>query len=89
MDRKNITIREDQTEWVHDRGVNLSQFVQDQLDEVMGPSDDELADAYRSNAKQARELNDEWANVSSEANHHLGDAPDVDTEDHSESGSDE
>lgn len=75
MDRKNITIREDQSEWVHERGVNLSQFVQEQLDEAMGPSDDELAQAYRENTEQAREMNEEWSNVSLEANQYLGEDP--------------
>lgn len=75
MDRKNITIREDQSEWVHERDVNLSQFVQEQLDEAMGPSDDDLAQAYRENAENARRMNDEWSDVSIEANLHLGEDP--------------
>lgn len=75
MDRKNITIREDQSEWIHERGVNLSQFVQEQLDKEMGPSDDELAQAYRENAENARQTNDEWSDVSVEANRHLGENP--------------
>ncbi|MCL7417445.1 MAG: hypothetical protein M8354_06360 [Halalkalicoccus sp.] len=72
MDRKNITIREDQSEWIAARGVNLSRFVQERLDEEMGPSDDELAEAYRENAENARQMNEEWSNVSTEANQHLG-----------------
>lgn len=75
MDRKNITIREDQSEWVQQRGVNLSQFVQERIDEEMGPSDDELAQAYRENAENARQMNAEWSDVSTEANQHLGPTP--------------
>lgn len=37
------------------------------------PTDEELAQAYRENAEQTRELNDEWRNVSREATQHLGD----------------
>lgn len=77
MDRKNITIREDQAEWIRRADVNLSRFVQDRLDEEMGPSDDELEAAYRENAEQARRVNDEWEHVSTEANQYLGDAPAV------------
>lgn len=73
MDRKNITIREDQSEWVSDNEVNLSRFVQEQLDEAMGPSEDDLAQAYRENAEQARETNEAWNNVSLEANQYVGD----------------
>lgn len=75
MDRKNITIRKDQSKWISKCNVNLSQFVQEQLDEAMGPSDDELAQAYRENAENARQMNDEWSDVSTEANQHLGDNP--------------
>jgi hypothetical protein len=75
MDRKNITIRDDQSEWVAERGFNLSQFVQEQLDEEIGPSDDELAQAYRENAENARQMNKEWEHVSTEANRHLGENP--------------
>jgi hypothetical protein len=74
MERKNITIREDQSEWVRKEDVNLSQFVQEQLDEAMGPSDDELAQAYAENAENARGLNAEWRHVSREANRHLDDS---------------
>lgn len=35
MERKNITIREDQAEWVAENHLNLSRFVQDKLDELM------------------------------------------------------
>lgn len=75
MERKNITIREDQSDWVQQRGVNLSQFVQQQLDEAMGPSDDDLAQAYRENAENARQMNAEWSDVSTEANQYLGANP--------------
>ncbi len=33
--RKNITIREDQAEWVEDNHLNLSSFVRGQLDELI------------------------------------------------------
>ena len=33
--RKNITIRDDQEEWIQDNYLNLSGFVQDQLDELI------------------------------------------------------
>jgi hypothetical protein len=33
--RKNITIREDQEEWIQENHLNLSRFVQDKLDELM------------------------------------------------------
>ena len=33
--RKNITIRDDQEEWVQDNHLNLSRFVQDKLDELI------------------------------------------------------
>lgn len=75
MDRKNITIREDQSEWIQQRGVNLSQFVQDHIDEKMGPTEDELAQAYRENAENAHQMNEDWSNVSEEANQHLGPNP--------------
>ena len=35
MERKNITIREDQAEWIESNHLNLSRFVQDELDELM------------------------------------------------------
>ena len=41
MKRKNITIREDQAEWVERSDINLSQLVQDAIDEKMGPSEPE------------------------------------------------
>lgn len=76
MDRKNITIREDQSEWIEATHLNLSQFIQERLDEAMNPSDDELAQAYQENAEQASEINEEWQHVSGEANQYLGESPD-------------
>ncbi|OKY78052.1 MAG: hypothetical protein BTN85_0537 [Candidatus Methanohalarchaeum thermophilum] len=35
MERKNITIREDQAEWIEENYLNLSRFVQDKLDELI------------------------------------------------------
>jgi hypothetical protein len=34
--RKTITIREDQEEWVQENHLNLSSFVQEQLDDLIG-----------------------------------------------------
>lgn len=75
MERKNITIREDQSEWIEEEGINLSRLVQETIDEEMRPTDHELADAYRANADHAAETAEEWAGVSREANDHLDDAP--------------
>lgn len=75
MKRKNITIREDQAEWVENSGVNLSNLVQQAIDEAMGPTEDELAQAYRENAEHAATENEDWAAVSREANDHLGPSP--------------
>ena len=75
MKRKNVTIREDQEEWVDKQDVNLSQLVQDAIDEEMGPTEDELAAAYQANADHAAETNEEWSAVSTEANQHLGESP--------------
>jgi hypothetical protein len=33
--RKNITIREDQAEWVEENHLNLSSFVRSQLDDLI------------------------------------------------------
>jgi uncharacterized protein YqfB (UPF0267 family) len=33
--RKSITIRDDHEEWIQDNHLNLSRFVQDQLDELI------------------------------------------------------
>lgn len=75
MERKNITIREDQSEWVENKHVNLSQLVQEAIDEAMDPSDSELARAYQENADHAAEVNEQWSHVSNEANRHLGEPP--------------
>ena len=75
MERKNITIREDQSEWIEKEGINLSQLVQETIDEEMSPTEEELAAAYQENASHAADVNDEWASVSREANEHLGDPP--------------
>lgn len=39
MHRKNITIRQDQAEWIDENHLNLSRFVQDKLDELMDGDD--------------------------------------------------
>lgn len=79
MERKNISIREDQSRKIEEQDLNLSQFVREQLDEHLGPSDDELAQAYQENAEQARETNEAWEHASIEANQHLDDASDGDS----------
>lgn len=33
--RKNITVRDDQEEWIQENHLNLSRFVQDKLDELI------------------------------------------------------
>ncbi|MFP8954357.1 hypothetical protein ACLI4Z_15520 [Natrialbaceae archaeon A-arb3/5] len=33
--RKNITVRDDQEEWIQENYLNLSRFVQDKLDELI------------------------------------------------------
>ena len=75
MERKNVTIREDQSEWVDETGVNLSQLVQEAIDERMEPTESELAEAYKENSVHAAETNVEWSGVSTEANEQLGDHP--------------
>jgi post-segregation antitoxin (ccd killing protein) len=75
MDRKNITIRKDQSEWVDEAGVNLSRFVQEAIDERMEPTETELAEAYKENTGHAAETNNMWSDVSTEANEQLGDHP--------------
>lgn len=77
MQRKNITVREDQAEWIEKVDINLSQLVQDTIDEQMGPTDEELASAYAENADTAARVADEWAETSREANEHLGPDPDA------------
>ena len=73
MERKNVTIREDQSEWVDETGANLSQLVQEAIDDRMEPTETELAEAYQDNAAHAAETNTEWSDVSTEANQQLGD----------------
>ena len=75
MERKNITIREDQAAWIDVTDRNLSQLVQAAIDDEMGPSDDELAAAYQANAADAAETAEQWATASQEATDHLGEPP--------------
>lgn len=75
MERKNITIREEQSEWVKEQGINLSQLVQEAIDDAMPPREEELAEAYRANASHAADENEKWSEASTEANNHLGDRP--------------
>jgi hypothetical protein len=37
--RKTITIREDQEEWIQENHLNLSSFIQEQLDELIEERD--------------------------------------------------
>jgi len=75
MERKNITIREEQSEWIEKQGINLSQLVRETIDEEMTPTEGELAAAYQENASHAADVADEWSSVSREANEHLGAPP--------------
>ncbi|TQQ82056.1 hypothetical protein [Halonotius roseus] len=75
MERKNITIREDQATWIDATDRNLSQLVQAAIDDEMGPSDDELAAAYQANAEDAAETAAAWAAASAEATEQLGEPP--------------
>ena len=75
MERKNITIRKDQSEWVAEAEVNLSRLVQQAIDERMEPTETELAEAYKENSGHAAETHTRWSEVSTEANEHLGDHP--------------
>jgi regulator of protease activity HflC (stomatin/prohibitin superfamily) len=75
MERKNVTIREDQEDWVDEQDINLSQLVQDAIDDEMRPTENELAAAYQANADHAAETNEEWSAVSTEATQHLGESP--------------
>jgi hypothetical protein len=61
---------------VDEAGVNLSQLVQEAIDERMEPTETELAEAYEENTAHAAETNTEWSGVSTEANEQLGDHPD-------------
>lgn len=75
MERKNVTVREDQSEWVDTQDINLSNLVQEAIDDAMSPTDEELAAAYQENASHAAEVNDAWSSASTEANEHLGERP--------------
>ena len=75
MKRKNITIREDQAEWLAETDRNLSKLVQETIDAEMAPSDDALAHAYQENADNAAETAEQWATASQEATDHLGEPP--------------
>ena len=77
MQRKNITIREEQDSWIERANVNLSRFVQDRIDEAMGPTDEEIAADYRRNRERDREMYEAWEGTSREANASLGDTPSV------------
>lgn len=77
MERKNITIREDQAEWIEQAGINLSQLVQETIDEEIGPSEADLAAAYAENAEEAARVAEEWSETSREVNEHLGPNPNV------------
>jgi len=76
MERKNVTIRRDQSKWIDEAEVNLSQLVQEAIDERMEPTETELAKAYKENTTHAAETNAEWSSVSTEADERLGDHPD-------------
>ena len=77
VQRKNITIRDEQDAWVDRMNLNLSRFVQDQLDEHMGPTDDELAAAYRRTRERDGDVYNAWEGASREANTKLGASPNV------------
>jgi post-segregation antitoxin (ccd killing protein) len=66
-ERKNVTIREDQSEWVDEAGINLSQLVQEAIDTRLEPTETEFAEAYQENATHAAETNTEWSGISTEA----------------------
>jgi len=76
MERKNVTIREDQSEWIDDTGVNLSQLGQEAIDDRMESTESELAAAYQENSAHAAETNAEWNAVATEANKQLDHHPD-------------
>lgn len=72
MDRREITIRFDQSAWIERQNIDLSRFVRDAIDEERARG---LAADYRENAGRARKTNEQWSNVSREANDHLGSRP--------------
>lgn len=77
VQRKNITIQDEQDAWVSRQNINLSRFIQDRIAEAMGPSEEELAEAYRTGRERNMEVYEEWEGASVEANQYLGDAPSV------------
>ena len=77
MNKEIISIREEQSEWLQDRDIDLSQFVREAIDEKMGPTDEELAEAYQDNVDHAAEVNEVWSDVSLEANERLGELPET------------
>ena len=76
IERKNVTIQKDQLEWIDEAGGNLSQLVQEPIDERMEPAETDFAESYKENTGHAAETNTSWSDVSTEANEHLGDVPD-------------
>jgi hypothetical protein len=81
MRKKTITIREEQDTWVSRSNLNLSRFVQDRLDEHMGPGEEELEAAYRRTAERDARVNGEWNDASREANRYLGESPEIEDSD--------
>lgn len=81
MRKKTITIREEQDTWVSRSNLNLSRFVQDRLDERMGPGEEELEAAYRRTAERDARVNEKWDDASREANQYLGDPPEIEDSD--------
>jgi antitoxin component of RelBE/YafQ-DinJ toxin-antitoxin module len=71
-------------EYAEEHGLRMSRAYADllnyALDEQVGPTDEELRNAYQENAEQAREINREWAHVSTEANQYLDDPAELDDE---------
>ena len=75
VERKNVTIRKDQSKWIDEAGINLSRLVQEAIDERMEPTETEIARAYKENTTHAAETDAEWSGVSTEADEQLGDRP--------------
>lgn len=80
MQKKTITIREDQDSWIQRSNLNLSRFVQDRLDENMGPTEEELEAAYRRTAERDAGVNEEWESASRETNRYLGESPEIESD---------
>lgn len=57
--------------------VNLSRFMQDRIVEEMEPSEEVLAEAYRTGGERDMEVYENWKSSSVETNQYLGDALDV------------